>query len=515
MHSTKRATAFPLMLVLASVVCSARASRIPAPATNSNADSTVTRWCGERATYDDLTSMLKEPFGKINGGAAPVELTIFSIQKFHAYPSPDGLVHDDDCVGRTSISRVQVSTAGEVWYFSMQFGAFSGGGMGGGQLDAADLTLLKLLTGNLPDDDHHVPPLEDRVIVSVVRDSTVTVRLYDRRRLPDEIAEMTRITGFRITLPEHVFAPLHSWTQSEAQQAGVVPGPSAGTWTRNVGRTLAVNANGSMFTAEDFDKENLHIYRITGDASAPELVHTISESPDGRRRIYATNTYFSPDGQLLMVISNRPEIRLFNTSTWQPLTDASLIPPGAIGFTPSADWKLGLAEMGANQALLWDCGKHRTISSLKLDGPLSWAVFSQDDRALTFATAVAGGQPSKLLRLSTEAGDELPELWPPAWHSKITEPPLWWGNGRFLIAAWWSGDTGTGGLSLWDSSTGRLLGTLEDRATVPVLQGNSLLSFRSVLPNDPGGVKEWTLDDVLRSTAQREAASRPPEKNQP
>jgi hypothetical protein len=161
---------------------------------------------------------------------------------------------------------------------------------------------------------------------------------------------------------------------------------------------------------------------------------------------------------------------------------------------------------------------HRTISSLNLDGPLSWTVFSPDDRVLTLATAEPSGQRSKFLRLSTATGDKLPELWPAGWHSKINDPPLLWGNGRFLIAAWWSSDTGTGGLALWDSSTGRLLGTLEDRDTVPVLQGDRLLSFRSVLPNDPGGVKEWTLDDVLQKTAQWEAgraASMPPNKDLP
>jgi WD40 repeat protein len=261
-----------------------------------------------------------------------------------------------------------------------------------------------------------------------------------------------------------------------------------------------------LFAAQNYDKENLRIYRTSGDDSTPQLAHTIAENPDDRRRVYATDTYFSPDGRSLLVVTSRPEVRLFNTSTWEQVTDTTLIPPGAIGYTPSADWKLGVAQLGPNQTLLWDTVNHRTIAPLKLDGKLTWAAFSPDDQVLTFATTPTEGQTHQVSRLSTETLLKLPELWPAAWHSKVSGPLLWWGNGRFLIAGF-SAEYTAGGLALWNSSTGRLVGTFQgcvNSGESLVLQGNRLLSVCPVVPDYPGGVTDWTMDEVLKTATQWE-----------
>jgi hypothetical protein len=509
MRSPKKVLALPLLLFGPAISMALAALTATAERASADAHSTGTRWCGDSARYDDVTAIGRRILGNTNENSAQIELAIFSVEKYDSRTGPEGLSNDEFCSSHTSVAGVQVATTGEVQRFSMQFGMTSGGGMGGGQLDAADLSLLKLLMGLLPDDHHLVPQPSQRILVSTVRNGTVKIHLYDRQHLPDGVTEMIRMTGSGIGFPAHVFTPSHSWTRKEAAQAKAVPGQFVGDWVANIGRTLAISSDGSLFTAQDHDKENLHIYHTVGGASAPQLVHTIAENPDGRRRIYATSTYFSPDARLLLIVTNRPEVRLFSTSTWEQVTEAGLITPGTIGYIPSADWKLGVIQLEPNQTLLWDGVNHRTVGALKLNGQLSWAVFSPDDQVLTFATKSTEGQTVELTRMSTKTLLDLPELWPVAWHSKLSGPLLWWENGRFLIAGY-SADNTVGGLALWDSSSGRLVGTFQgcvNSGESLVLQGNRLLGVCPVIPDYPGGVTDWILDGLKTSVQGEDSRS--------
>ena len=506
MHLATKTLANILLLVSVGVTAPALPSQTPAqPKTSSDTPTTDTRWCRENASYDDVVHPFSQPFGKIFKGSTPVELTIFSIEKYDPPTGPEGLPNDQFCPFHTSVAQVWVSTAGEVRWSSSNGGSFSGPEMRGGQLNSADLNLLNSLIANLPSDSHPVPPPSQRVVVSVPsQNGEVTVRLYDRAQLPEEVEEAIRMTSSGISFPGHVLAPSHSWSRREAQQARAIPEHFVGSWVRNFGKTLAASSDGSLFAAQDYDKENLRIYRTMTGASTPQLVHTIAENQNGAHRIFATQAYFSPNGNLLLVVTNRPEVQMFNTSTWNQITDATLIPPGAVGYIPSADWKLGVAQLGPNQTFLWDGVGRRPITSLKVNGPLDWAVFSPDDQVLTFASTPAGGEASEFSRVSTKTGRELPELWPAGWHSKISGPLLWWGNGRFLVAGF-SEEYTVGGLALWDSSTGHLLGTFQGcvNSDGPLtLQGSRLLAVCAVGPDDPGGVTEWTLDGVVAKIAQ-------------
>ena len=149
---------------------------------------------------------------------------------------------------------VQVTSAGGVTLFSQQFGMFSGGGMRSDQLDAGDMKLLEQLMDELPADDHQVPPPARRITVAVERNGAVTIRLYDRDHLPDEVMEMLRMTDARMTFTEHVFAPTHSWSRMEAEQSGVLPRQFVGHYAKNIGLTLAVSADGALFASQNFDK---------------------------------------------------------------------------------------------------------------------------------------------------------------------------------------------------------------------------------------------------------------------
>ncbi len=170
--------------------------------------------------------------------------------------------------------------------------------MGGGQLSADSLAILGTLLDSLPDDGRRVPPPGHRVIVQVVRGGVVTVRLYDRSYLPDAVLEMLRMTDAGFARTEHTFEPSRRWSREEAQKSGGIPGQFVGNWTKNIGATLAISPDGTMMATEDFDKENLRIYKLATGDTAPELVHIIPEQPDGRRRVYATYADFSPDGRI-------------------------------------------------------------------------------------------------------------------------------------------------------------------------------------------------------------------------
>jgi hypothetical protein len=192
-------------------------------------------------------------------------------------------------------------------------------------------------------------------------------------------------------------------------------------------------------------------------------------------------------------------LRLFNTSSWEQVPDAGLVPAGAIGYFPSEDWKLGVAQMGTKEAVLWDSVRHRVIAPLKLAGQLSWAAFSPDGRVLVFGTKSEGGNPPQFARLDTETGRELTELWPPMWHWSMNAPVQWSGDGRFVVGAFRGEQNPQGGLAVWNSSTGRLLGMFKgcDGGTF-AFKGDRLLGFCSVAPEAPEGTTEWSLDEVQR-----------------
>ena len=201
MYSPIRPFALPLLLLFVLAVSQVLAAQASAPKSASSNPKSAGIWCGESATYDALTTNFRKPFGKIDGGAAQVELDPVLDREVRSTRWPRGPLDDKSCSPYISVARVQVSTAGEVGYFPLQFGGITGGPSVFLQLDAADLRRLDLLMDELPDDHRCVPPPSRRTFVSVVRNGAVTVRLYDRERLPNEVIDMMRLTGSRITVP--------------------------------------------------------------------------------------------------------------------------------------------------------------------------------------------------------------------------------------------------------------------------------------------------------------------------
>jgi hypothetical protein len=344
-----------------------------APPANQQATITASSACGAGATYDQITDALSHPSGpqKIPMGAAPIELTIQSTE-FDDRPVTTKTVSlPGFCWQRTLSVGVNISTAGEGYAFANGEGSYRGGGGGGGKLPAETFARLQLLMDKLPGDDHRVPPPGRRVLVSVRKGQSSTVRLYDSENLPDSIVEMIRLTDARIRIVTPILQPDKTWAPEEAKGLDLPPPMAISP------RALYVSPDGSIGVLHDSATNTLTVYEGN---SWPEIAPTRGKKiireirefwqpplPYG----YSVNGKFSPDGRYLLVTwGNRIGALLYDTRTWEPVTDPHLFPQTLKEYVHSPDWSLGVAVTNAGEALVWDQASHRVLSKLRGLGEL-------------------------------------------------------------------------------------------------------------------------------------------------
>jgi hypothetical protein len=480
---------------------------------------TVSSVCGAGGTYDQLTDPWRHASAPQNipMGKAPIELTIESTEFSDRAVTEKITSIPDFCDWNTLTVGVYVSTTGEVFGFASGEGEDRGGG--GDKMSADALAQLESLMNNLPNDDHRVPPPERRVLVVVQKSGSVTVRLYDTGNLPDSVIEMIRLTGARIKIVTPSFQPDKVLRPEEVE--------SLYRSVRGRGyNDLSVSSDGSIGVLHDFTTKTLTIYEGSRwpDYGLPTGGKTVRVIPEFWQPPtyggYGVNTEFSPDNRYLLVTwGMRIGALLYDTSTWKPITDPHVFPQNLKEYLHTPDWDLGIAVTEAGETLIWDQQAHRVLSKLQGLGEFEPAPIIADQQGhrtyttpsaeIQFAsfspdrTRVAiysGPDDTSKLHVSVwdvESGRKLRDFWPQASILSPGGEPLWWNNGRWLLAP-----SSVGGRAVWDVSTGRFQGSLnlsgcDARESLVVLR-ERLQQRCFVGKGQDGKVLEWSVDGVQR-----------------
>lgn len=516
-----------LLLTWPGALSTVAAQVVPPPVTPAQpATITASSICGASATYDQLTGASTTPPPHIIPmGIAPIELTITSTNFNDRPVDAKTAASPMFCMQSTAFVGVDVSTAGE--FHTFQDGEFGSQG-GGGKLPADDLTRLESLMDDLPEDGHRVPPANRRIVVRVQRNGAQTVRLYDKANLPDEIIEMIRRTGARIEIPSPVFQPDRVWSPDDAKSLGL-SGTSRPWGIRN---PFISSPDGSVGVLHDFVTKTMTVYRGSdwpehGMPDQSRIIRVLQEfwQPDTYGG-YAVSGEFSPDGRYLLVRWGACiGAMLYDSATWQPVTDPHLFPQNLKEYLPSPDWNLGIAVNDSAEAFIWDQQSHRILSKLpgvgELEAPpvitnqqgnrvyttpsaeIQSVAFSPDR---TLVAIYSGPDNITKLRLSLweiESGNKLRDLWPIAWTSYPSGHPVWWNNGRWLLAHYASQYSGSG-IGLWDVETGRFKGTLDlttekcDARADLIVSGSRLLQRCFLGKDQQDKVLEWTVDGIRK-----------------
>jgi hypothetical protein len=478
--------------------------------------------CDVKLSYDEFVIDERKPPSPriIPFGKSPIELTISETEFSNRPVDAKTAASPDFCFWNTLSVGTQVSTTGEVASFANGEGEGRGGG--GGKVDSDVFARLETLMDHLPDDRCEVPPSTRRVVFEIEKNGAAIVRLYDTANLPDEIIEMIRITGARINILTPVLHPDRIVPSDEARGLNL-PSSYNGQGDR------PTSPDGSLIVLHDFVTKTLTVYQGStwpengGMPQGGKIIRVIQEfwQPDVYGG-YLVGTEFSPDGRYLLVTwGERIGALLFDTGTWQPVTDPQIFPQNLKEYLHSPDWSLGIAVTEAGEALVWDAQSHRILSKLpglgEFEAPqvvhdqsgkliydvpnaeIQFASFSPDRKHVAI---YSGPDNIFKLRLSIweiETGKKERDLWPDPWSSYASGQPVWWDDGRLLVAPYSSQFSGHG-TGVWDAETGRFKGTLDftgcDARISSVASGSNLFQSCFIGKEQHDKVIEWSVDSV-------------------
>lgn len=163
--------------------------------------------CYDDSSYDSFISRYRDhALGNVPGDTAPVELVITSMQG-------DDLPARPRCFGLTW-KGIKVTTTGTS---STYFFGESAGASAPRNLSAESFARVQQFLEKLPDDGHRLPPPGHRVTVRAVSGGAISIRVYDRATLPDEIIELIRLADSRIAISMPAFQPSRQWKAGELQ----------------------------------------------------------------------------------------------------------------------------------------------------------------------------------------------------------------------------------------------------------------------------------------------------------
>jgi hypothetical protein len=470
------------------------AARLPA---GEQAPATALSVCGVSGTYDQLTDPWRHAPVKQDPPlpAAPIELTIQSTE-FSDRPVTEKITSITDfCYWNALRVGVYVSAEAELIRFRFPDGHSIYGEDGGDKLPPEVFARLEALMNDLPDDGRRVPPPQRRVFVVVRKGDSPSVRLYDSGNLPDSVIEMIQLTGARIK----VVMPALQSDNALRPDATSNPDPAARCQARVF---YSVNKDCSLAAEHDLVTKTLIIYQRS------QVLRVIQEfwQPDVYGG-YAVGTEFSPDNRYLLVGWGWANgILLYDTSTWEPVTDPNLFPQRLLEYLHSPDWSLGIGVNDSGEALLWDWRAHRIVAKLpglgklrpsdtpngvynRPGGEIQSASFSPDGTRVAIT-----GPDGHISVWETATGRKLRDFPPPATVLAPRGKTLWWNDGRWLVA-------GQGHKGIWDTATGRFLGSLDvsgcDARDDLTIVGERLHQSCFTNNHHPNEL-EWTVGSVQR-----------------
>jgi WD40 repeat protein len=357
---------------------------------------------------------------------------------------------------RVSWRSYAVSTKGTLSFFRYTPRAIQGGGPV--NLPAQDFEELQPLIKTLPDDHSQLPPPGHRLVLQVPSGTGVVARVYDRANLPDSVLEILRLAGTDIKPLVTNFEAEKKWTLDKFNQAGILPNTIGFRLPQDF-LNLAVSPDHCLIV-----RQALYSTATTQvvDAKTMTVVHEVVEPQSSRRRIHIPHARFTPDGRYLLLLSNMPAIRIYNTKTWQPVNTLPGMPSGGVAYYPSSDWAHGLVVSAAGAVGLWDAHVNRKLANLDLDGEIQGVSFSPDDSLVAVTSGRQNPDQSSTFHLriwETISGKFVHELMPLEHvdHDGIGDP-RWWVNGKYLLAPIREDHLGGHVVGIWNIQSGRYRG---------------------------------------------------------
>jgi WD40 repeat protein len=395
-----------------------------------------------------------------------IELTITVIDGDDLKPADNdrGL----SCGMTTSFS---VSSDGTV--STQRITPFAVQGAGPGQLAADDLKtsqpLIATLSAHPPDDYSHLPPLGRRVVLQVRTGTKILARVYDRADMPDSVLEILGLAGATHGPLTMNFTPSNVPTEAEFAEQEVPPDVIGIRRTnprdpvtkalRADTVTLAVSPDRSLIVTRylPFDGR----IRVT-DAKKSAAVYEETDGMLDRRWIYVSHASFTPDGRFLLLLSNLPALRIYDTQTWRQVDSLPGMPPGGVAYYPSSDWKYGVVVSRTGEVDLWDATAGRKLATLDLHGELQNVSFSPDNSLVAVTSVLQNKDQSSTFHLrvwETKTGQFMREMRSLYYfaHDGMGNP-IWWANGKYLLAQTKEGRFGNYAVGIWNVESGKFRG---------------------------------------------------------
>jgi len=447
-------------------------------------------------------------------------------------------VHGDDKIGSPEPADVledplsyggcRVSVDGRVVYFHVDW--FSIKGSGCPKIANQDFQRLNTLLKELPDDGSRLPPSGRRMMIQVWDGDKSIERVYDLANAPEKVHDILRLSlcAMKSYVPE--FKPEKEWTV----YPGDGPGEGALILSPDGGMILSSSDHGpiKMWDSDTYKPideagvaNNWSVQEITYVPNRPivlvkssgdyVLIDTrtwlsfgrLAEPLIGRRQEQLSRPQFTSDGRYLLLETTKPELKVYDTKTWEPAPMLPGIPKDAITYIvpPKGANTVYVTKDGTLK--IWDAKKQKDIATLDTATVLIRAAFSPDKSLIAAATMPkdpSGYSPHKQVRVwNLKTGKPVNELKP--FERPICEEVeglLWSPDGKYLLAAVkYDGFWTSRGVAIWNLKSGRHRGELEGPIDYVTGMAFTKGAHRLIVGCCDGKIRVWDVDRAFKEIA--------------
>jgi WD40 repeat protein len=425
---------------------------------------------------------------------------------------------DDD---HDSITTLALSTEGTVSMVRYTPGAIQGGGPG--KIPEADFKRLTKLMTQLPDDHSWLPPKGRRLVVQVDSRAAIVARVYDRANLPDTVIEIADLLGVDTW-------PLYSFPRFQPEARWKEPPYSAlDTLEKALDpeqQILAISPDERQRATENNPVQSFDTTVRVGNRNAPRrttqdpgqsatlriedyqtgaLIHEFREPMIG---VYFYSAQFTRDGRFLLAQSTVPDLRIYDTTTWQKIDSLQGIPAGAIAYDPAPDWKHGVVVFPSGEIDLIEADSGRKLAQIDPGDELQSVAYSPDESRVAIVTVNYDprNDSSGHMRIwDTGTGRMLRELRPlEGTPEDGFGTPIWWPDGKYLFALTREGRFGAAIIGIWNTETGRYRGGLAGCEFAEDPQTEVILEHGMFYSNCRHEFLKWKGDSALEKIVEFE-----------
>jgi WD40 repeat protein len=439
-----------------------------------------------------------------------------------------------------------ISVEGTISYFRISPFDVKGGGLS--ELPSENIEKLNQLITDLPDDRAELPPPGRRLVIQVAAENGVLARVFDRANAPDEILQILRVSQSRIKSWAPGFEPRKRW------QAGGYSESGAFTLSPDKTQIIFAGANGP-FTVWDaaslqfLNRFSNSLISLPGGRfrHSPSLILGLAFSSHGalvavdgmgtvdvrnsqswegirylqepvvdRKQHSLSTPVFISDDRYLLLATDEPPMKIFDTSTWNTVDSFPGLPPEAISYFPNSAGDRSVFATKTGMIALWNPLARYQIAILDIRGRIVRASFSPDGSLVALvtlhrSTADSGFSDYRLTIWRTNDGGFVHELRPFEQTPTEFAALQWWPNGRYLLAAVRS-DTyyASRSVGIWNADSGRFRGELT--GCITSLYGFALLPDGKTIAAGcgDGSILTWDAADAVGQIAKFEnSLSRP------